>query len=174
MIRRIESAGLKAHLDLDEAPSLTQEDVRARPFQLEFPLDRKGVPLPAEIVLRLDSPGFEPKSQSKKLLVPVDRDSDVCTFLLVPRAAGELVLNLEVLMGEVLVASRSVEPRLSFPRKDSDRVGTFWSRFLWRSSLTAFVPQPARRPAKPFGRRRPKLWPRLRHPCLEPQGSKRP
>jgi serine/threonine protein kinase len=108
MIRRLDSAGLKAHIDLDETPALTPEDVRARPFNLEFPLDRRGVPQPAEIALRLDSPDFEPKSQSKKLLVPVDRDSDVCTFLLVPRVAGELVLNLEILMGDVLVASRGI------------------------------------------------------------------
>jgi tRNA A-37 threonylcarbamoyl transferase component Bud32 len=108
MIRRLESAGLKAHLDMEEAPALRPEDVRGKPFQLEFPRDRKGTPQPAEIILRLDSPDFEPPSQSKKLLVPVDRDSDVCTFLLAPRTAGELALNLEVLMGDVLVASRAM------------------------------------------------------------------
>ena len=108
MIRRLESPGLKPFVDIEENAPLTQEDIRAKPFRLEFPSDRRGAPQPAEITLRLDSPDFEPKSQVKKLMVPPDRDSEVCTFLLTPKVGGELLLNLEVLKGEVLVASRAI------------------------------------------------------------------
>jgi serine/threonine protein kinase/DNA-binding winged helix-turn-helix (wHTH) protein/tetratricopeptide (TPR) repeat protein len=108
MIRRVDSDGLKSFLDIEETASLTKDDIRAKPFQLEFPLDRKGASQFAEIVLRLDSPDFEPKSQMKKLMIPPEQDSEVCTFLLTPRIAGELLLNLEVLKGEVLVASRAI------------------------------------------------------------------
>ncbi len=108
MIRRLESPGLKPFVDIEENAPLTQEDIRAKPFRLEFLSDRRGAPQPAEITLRLDSPDFEPKSQVKKLMVPPDRDSEVCTFLLTPKVGGELLLNLEVLKGEVLVASRAI------------------------------------------------------------------
>jgi len=108
MIRRVESAGLKPFVDIEETAPLTKEDIRAKPFRLEFPLDRKGTPQSAEVILRLDSPDFEPKSQTKKLMVPPERDSEVCTFLLTPKVGGELLLNLEVLKGEVLVASRAI------------------------------------------------------------------
>jgi serine/threonine protein kinase len=108
MIRRVESEGLKSLLNTEETPALTKEDIRAKPFRLEFPLDSKGTPQSAEIVLRLESPDFEPKSQTKKLMVPPERDSEVCTFLLTPRVGGELLINLEVLKGEVLVASRAI------------------------------------------------------------------
>lgn len=108
MIRRVESEGLKPFVDIEETAPLTKEDIRAKPFRLEFPADRKGAPQAAEIALRLDSPDFEPKSQTKKLMVPPERDSEVCTFLLAPKIGGELLLNLEVLKGEVLVASRAI------------------------------------------------------------------
>ncbi len=108
MIRRVDSGGLKSYIQVEEITSIREEDVRAKPFRLEFPLDRTGAPQAAEIAVKLDSPDFEPKTQTKKLKVPPDGDSDVCTFLLTPQVSGELLLNLEVLKGEVLVASRAM------------------------------------------------------------------
>jgi serine/threonine protein kinase len=111
MIRRTESGGLRAYLDEEKIDLLTREQVRERPFVLDFPLDHSGKPQPTEIILRLDSPDFEPPSQMKKLKVHPQGDSEPCTFLITPRVAGELVVNLELLKQEEVVASRSIRMR---------------------------------------------------------------
>jgi serine/threonine protein kinase len=111
MIRRTESGGLRAYLDQEKLRLLTREDVRERPFVLDFPLDHSGKPQPAEIILRLDSPDFDPPSQMKKLNVHPQDDTEPCTFLITPRVAGELVVNLELLKKDEVVASRSIRMR---------------------------------------------------------------
>jgi len=111
MISRTTSGGLRVYLDDEKIRLLTREDVRERPFVLDFPLDGSGRPLPAEIILRLDSPDFEPPRQMKKLRVPPHSDSEPCTFLVTPCVAGELVLNLELLKQEEVVVSRSIRMR---------------------------------------------------------------
>jgi serine/threonine protein kinase len=111
MVRRIESGGLREYLDIEKIPSVTSEDVRERPFELEFAMDGQGNPMPAEICLRLDSPDFEPPSLTKKLRVPPRGDSAPCTFLIRPTIAGELVANLELLKGELVVVSRAIRTR---------------------------------------------------------------
>jgi len=111
MIRRTESGGLRVYLDEEKSRLLTREDVRERPFVLDFPLDHSGKPQPAEIILRLDSPDFEPPSQMKKLKVHPQDDTEPCTFLITPRVAGELVVNLELLKKDEVVASRSIRMR---------------------------------------------------------------
>jgi hypothetical protein len=111
MIRRMESGGLREYLDEEKMLSITREDVHERPFELDFSLDRRGKPQPAEIILRLDSPDFEPRSQMKKLKAPPRGDSEPCTFLITPRIAGELVANLELLKGDEVVVSRSIRTR---------------------------------------------------------------
>ena len=109
MVRREESGGLRGYLRAEAIPRLTAEDVRERAFELEFAMDANGTPEPADITLRLDSPGFEPRAQTKKLRVPPRGDSAPCTFLVTPQVAGELVANLELLNpGEQIVASRSI------------------------------------------------------------------
>src|SRR5260370_12325973 len=79
-------------------------------FFLVFP-NLKGKPQPAEVVLKLDSPNFEPRSQSKKLKVPPKHDSEICTFLLTPLLVGELIVNLELLVDDRIVVSRSIRTR---------------------------------------------------------------
>jgi len=108
MIRRMESGGLRVYLDDERIPLLTREDVREKPFVLDFPLDPSGKPQAAQIILKLDSPDFEPRSQMKKLKLHPQGDSEPCTFLITPRVAGELVVNLELLKEEEVVASRSI------------------------------------------------------------------
>ena len=92
-------------------PSVTSEDVRERPFELDFVLDEQGKPQPVEICLRLDSPDFQPPTQTKKLRVPPRGDSLACTFLIRPTIAGELIANLELLKGEEVIVSRSIRTR---------------------------------------------------------------
>jgi serine/threonine protein kinase len=111
MIRLPESDGLRKYIDEEKIDSLVPEDVHERPFLLDFFPDQGGRPRPAEIVLRLDSPDFEPRSQSKKLRIPLKGDSEASTFLVTPRVAGELVANLELLKDDHIVVSRSIRTR---------------------------------------------------------------
>ena len=108
MVRDDESTGgLRQFLQTEEAPHVTPEDVRERPFDVEFPLDEKAKPQPLDITLRLESPGFDPQTQTKKLKVPAHGDSQACTFFIIPRMAGELVVNLELLnIHDQVLASR--------------------------------------------------------------------
>ena len=82
-----------------------------KPFFLEFSPDSKGKLQPAEVILKIDSPNFRPRSQSKKVKVPPKHDSEVCTFLLTPLLCGELVVNLELLKGDQIIVSRSIRTR---------------------------------------------------------------
>jgi TIR domain len=109
MIRRTESKGLKAILEIEEDSSITAGDVRSRGLELEFPLDANGEPRSAELVLRLDAPDFEPRSQSKRVLVPPQEDSELYTFLLTAQRIGELRVNLEVLKGDLCVVTRALK-----------------------------------------------------------------
>ena len=109
MIRRTESKGLKAIIEIEEDFSITAGDVRSRGLELEFPLDASGEPQAAELVLRLDAPDFEPRSQSKRVLVPPREDSEVYTFLLTAQRMGELRVNLEVLKGDLCVVTRALK-----------------------------------------------------------------
>jgi tetratricopeptide (TPR) repeat protein len=106
MVRRTTSAGLKAVLEVDDEYSSRPEDVRSKPFRLEFPLDPAGHPAPTVLTLKLESPDFDPPRQVKPLEVPPDGDSEVCTFLLTPLFTGELIVNLEVHAGPGQQASR--------------------------------------------------------------------
>lgn len=109
MIRRTESRGLKAIIEIEEDFSVTAGDIRSRGLELEFPLDANGEPQSAELVLRLDAPDFEPRSQSKKVVVPPQDDSELYTFLLTAQRIGELRVNLEVLKGDLCVVSRGLK-----------------------------------------------------------------
>ena len=106
MIRRVDSEGLRAVLQLDDTYSVSPEQVKSKAFRMEFPRDPLGALQPAEMLLRVESPDFEPKSQEKKLPVPPDADSEACVFLLKPLSAGDLIVNLEVRYQDVHRGSR--------------------------------------------------------------------
>jgi DNA-binding winged helix-turn-helix (wHTH) protein/pSer/pThr/pTyr-binding forkhead associated (FHA) protein len=104
--------GLRALVALEKVAGLNEGDVRERPFEVEFPLDADGKPLPLSISLRLESPGFEPASQIKKLRVPPSGNSPACTFVVISRLAGEHVMNIELLdPQEQVLVSRSIRTR---------------------------------------------------------------
>jgi serine/threonine protein kinase len=111
MVRRTDSDGLREYLNQEALSTVTPEDVREKPFELEFAVDALGKVQPAEICLRLDSPDFQPPSQTKKLRVPPRGNSPLCTFLIRPTIAGELIANLELLKGEETVVSRRIKTR---------------------------------------------------------------
>lgn len=106
MFRCLNSEGLKAILQVDDDYSVGQEDVRSEAFELDFPRTSDGQLLPAELILKLDSPEFDPRSQQKKVRVPPKGDSEAYIFLLTPKRLGKLVVNLEVCKLDVSITSR--------------------------------------------------------------------
>jgi WD40 repeat protein len=106
LVRRTYSDGLRAILEIDTTYEITKDEVLSKPFRIEFPVRSDGILEPAHLTLKVDSPDFEPKSQYRTILVPLDRDSETCTFLLTPEHTGELQLNLEVYAGDLYIASR--------------------------------------------------------------------
>jgi DNA-binding winged helix-turn-helix (wHTH) protein len=113
MVREGDSqGGLRSLLLLEKVSGLDEGDVRERPFEMEFPVDADGKALPLSISLRLESPGFEPASQIKRLRVPPTGNSPTCTFLVVPRVIGEHVMNLELIdPQEQILVSRSIRTK---------------------------------------------------------------
>ena len=95
-IRRSESGGLRAVLSAESEWDADPEDVRSSPITLEFPTGLTGERDPLILTLRVESPDFEPPKQSKDMIIPVEGDGDVCTFLLTPKQVGHLWIKLEL------------------------------------------------------------------------------
>jgi hypothetical protein len=106
LVRRADSAGLRAILEIDTTYQIPGEEVISKSFPVEFPVRPDGTLGPARLTVRIDAPQFDPKSQSKTISVPLEGDSEICTFLLTPQHIGELRLNLEIYAGDLFVTSR--------------------------------------------------------------------
>jgi TIR domain len=119
MIRRSTSAGLKAVLQIEESDA-RPEDVRSKPFELEFPVDSQGRVQPAQVTLQINAPDFHPPLQRKVLNVPPRADSETYSFLLTPQVEGALRINLELCRGDICLASRLMRSTAV----GSDRVAT--------------------------------------------------
>jgi hypothetical protein len=107
-IRRADSGGLRAYLQLEPESEAEPEDVNSRPISVEFPRGASGELQPLSFTLELNAPGFDPPAQSEQLLLPVHGDSEVCTFLVTPRQSGPLTLSLELHWGEAFRGSRTL------------------------------------------------------------------
>jgi hypothetical protein len=81
LVRKTDSAGLKAILAKDDEFTAAAEDVKSKPFQIEFTRDRQGKLQSVRLTVKLESPDFDPPEQSDEIIVPADHDSGVCTFL---------------------------------------------------------------------------------------------
>lgn len=119
-----DSEGLRKYINEEKLEAITPDAVRNKPFSLPFVPDMKGNLQPADVILKIDSPNFEPRYQSKKLRVPPNQDSEICTFLLTPLLPGELVVNLELLKDDQLVVSKSIRTRVELEgtKIDSARI----------------------------------------------------
>jgi hypothetical protein len=106
LVRHESSGGLRAVLQVEES-SVAPEDVRSRSFEMEFPLDAAGRLMPAAVVLRVESPDFDPPSQEKRILVPPEGDSEPYRFLLKAQRVGQLMLMINVLIEDVHRTSAS-------------------------------------------------------------------
>lgn len=93
--------------DIDEDVVLDESNVKSKGLEIEFPIEQ-GEVTNASISLRLVAPEFSPPTQQKEIKVPVSGDSEVCTFLVTPKKAGKLLLNIEVLKNKVSVANRNL------------------------------------------------------------------
>jgi hypothetical protein len=144
MVRRVNSAGLKGVLEIDDEYSGRPEDVRSKPFRMEFPLDDRGNPKPSTLTLKLESPDFDPPAQTKKLPVPPDADSEVCTFLLTPLFTGELIVNLEVYATE----RQQIARVFRVVSEASDRV-VVRGRMLVSVPISTTAGKPAQDPSPP-------------------------
>ena len=83
---------------IEEEAEVSAEDVRSKPFALEFPLDLSGRPAAVKVLLVVDAPGFQPHAQKEAISVPPYGDSEVCRFLLVAKQAGELKVMLKAVV----------------------------------------------------------------------------
>jgi hypothetical protein len=97
MLRREDSSGLRAIVELETSYGLRKEDVRSTgSFPIEFPVDSSGVLAPLELELEIHAPDFSPPVQGKRINVPPGGDSDPKIFLLTPQRLGELLLTVQL------------------------------------------------------------------------------
>ncbi len=82
---------------------------RTRNFGMEFMRDALGRLKPTIVTMRVIAPDFEPPRIEKTVRVRPDRDAERQTFLLTPKALGRLRIQFDILMGEIALASRSLE-----------------------------------------------------------------
>jgi hypothetical protein len=105
LVRRPESGGLRAILAADHTFAAQPQAVRSQEFDLEFPRDHNGRPLPLRLTLVLWSPDLNPPWQSKRIQVPPSDDSPTYVFLGVPRRPGLLTFQIELLAGDVSIVT---------------------------------------------------------------------
>jgi len=106
LIRLPGSPGLKGILLDDEESEATPEDVRSKDFSVSFPLGPDSQPEPLKVQVKVTSPDFQPPEQVKSVFVPVDADSEVCTFLLTPVRTGRLKVLVELQWEDAVRGSR--------------------------------------------------------------------
>ena len=143
MVRLVGSAGLKAVLESDDEFTSQPEDVKSKPFQMEFGGDAHGNLKSEVLTVEIESPDFEPPSQSEEIVVPSDRDSDVTTFLLRPLFPGELVIKLKVFARD----GRNAIRLLRIFSEASDRV-IVDGRVLVSMPITAVAGSPPPQPQR--------------------------
>ena len=136
MIRRTDSPGLRGIVEAEPSYQVSENDVDTKPLTLKFPVDRDGTSQPLDLVVKVESPEFEPKSQVKEISVPPRGDSEPLLFLLTPTAGGPLLVNLEVLLGSSLIAGCLLRTQGESPKKtgsfpddpERQRIGTNYIR----------------------------------------------
>lgn len=108
LIRRLDSKGIISIIQsVDEEIILDENNLKAKELEIEFPVEHGRIGF-ASISLQLTSPNFSPPQQSKHIKIPSDGDSELITFIVVPRAAGRLILQLEVLSEATSLTSRTI------------------------------------------------------------------
>ena len=104
LVRRTDSPGLRAIVEAQPEYGIAAKDIDNEPLTLKFPVDQNGTPQPLDLNVKIESPQFEPRSQTKNIRVPPRGDSPPRVFLLTPTQVGPLVANVEVCQGERMIA----------------------------------------------------------------------
>ncbi len=104
MIRRTDSPGLRGIVEAEPNYQLSENEVNTKPLTLNFPVDENGTSQPLDVLVKIESPEFEPKSQAKTVKIPPRGDSELRVFLLTPIRLGPLLVNLEVSLGDHIIA----------------------------------------------------------------------
>lgn len=96
LIRKPNSPGLAGVLQEDKDAEARPEDVKSEEFGIVFPLGPTGKPEAQRVEVKVTSPDFSPSERTKNILVPPDKDSDVCPFVLTPKKLGRLTVWVEL------------------------------------------------------------------------------
>jgi tetratricopeptide (TPR) repeat protein len=106
LIRLPDSEGLKGVLIEDREAEARPEDVRSKPFCMNFPVGADQKPQSVIATVSINSPDFSPSQQSRNLIVPPGRNSDTYSFVLTPTKTGKLTVLVELQWEDVLQGSR--------------------------------------------------------------------
>jgi Deoxyribonuclease II/TIR domain/zinc-ribbon domain len=104
LIRRTDSPGLRAIVEAEPEYDITAKDIDSQPLTLRFPVDKAGTAQPLQLNIKIESPQFEPRSQSKSIRVPPRGDSLPRVFFLTPTQVGPLLVNVEICNGDEMIA----------------------------------------------------------------------
>jgi formylglycine-generating enzyme required for sulfatase activity len=108
-IRRYDSDNLLTIINIEnEKVDLHEDDVQTRSFLMEFPASQDGVFKHAEIEIKVDAPEFLPPIQSRRTRIPVEGDSEVFEFLMVPQQKGVLLINIQIVQDGYQIVARSL------------------------------------------------------------------
>ncbi len=124
MIRRQDSEGLRKILKVNEERyGVSSEDVYSTDsFPLEFPLDSEGEPQPLDLAIKIESPDFEPKTQTKDIRILPRGDTEPRIFLLTPKREGDLFVNVELYKDNRLVTGCLLETNSSQTKSETQTV----------------------------------------------------
>ena len=137
---------------IDEDVVLDVDNVKSKGLEIEFPIENGRV-LSAAISLKLTAREFSPAVQQKKINIPPEGDSEVCTFIVTPKNAGTLFLSLEVLKDGVSLATRTLRTTaMETEKKESNPI------VLVSIPIVVFVRPPTETPhAPPEAHERPRV-----------------
>lgn len=105
MIRRTDARGLRGLVAADPIYDIVPDDVDSHPLNVKFPVDNQGVPQPLNLTVKIESPQFDPPTQTKDITLPPRGDSEARIFLLRAKEKGPLLVNLELYRGADVIAS---------------------------------------------------------------------
>jgi len=87
------------------------KDVRSVRFDIDLPVSSDGVLRPVPLLIRINSPDFDPVRQEKRVMLPTLSDSNPFVFFLRTNREGEHVLSVEVLSDDVAVVEQLLRAR---------------------------------------------------------------
>lgn len=96
LIRLPDSRGLRKLLKQEPDFDAQAEDVKSSQFDLRFPLDESGVPMPLGLWIEVETDDFDLPIRRKKIQIQYGEDSSLCIFRLTPRKKGTLSLIVQV------------------------------------------------------------------------------